>query len=154
MHERRFAALALTILMSCSGLARAGSFVNHSDAGVAIHAYDPVAYFDEGEPLAGKPEFTADWGGATWQFASAEHRDRFQAMPEKYAPQFGGYCAYGVANHTDVNGDPELWRIVDGKLYFNNNRIAQALWARDVPGHIKEGDANWPDVKAKVESGK
>lgn len=121
----------------------------YSDASGAIRGYDPVAYFTLGRPVKGSPAFTYRWNGAEWRFASAENRDRFAAAPQKYAPQYGGYCAYGVANGYAVKIEPDAWSVVDGKLYLNYDRSVQAKWKKDVPGYIGKADANWPQVLAK-----
>ena len=118
-------------------------------AGVAVKGYDVVAYFTDGKPVKGSPEFTHWWQGATWQFASAEHRAAFARDPAKYAPQYGGYCAYAVSQGDIVDVDPRQWKIVDGRLYLNANVLAQTLWVRDPAGHIKKGDANWPLIPRK-----
>ena len=115
-----------------------------SDGGAAIRGYDPVAYFTEGKPVKGKTEFTHQWKGATWRFASAANRERFAAAPEKYAPQYGGYCAYGVASGYTVKTEPDAWSVVEGKLYLNYDRNVQASWVKDIPGYIRKADANWP----------
>jgi YHS domain-containing protein len=112
--------------------------------GVAARGYDVVAYFEDGEPVPGSSEHAHEWRGATWQFASAGHRDLFAADPERYAPQYGGYCAYAVAKGTTADIDPRAWKIVDGRLYLNKSPKVQALWEKDVPGHIAAADANWP----------
>jgi len=117
-----------------------------SASGVAIRGYDPVAYFTEAKPVRGKAEFAHSWNGTTWHFASAEHRDRFKAEPAKYAPQYGGYCAYAVSKGYVAPIDPTAWRIVDGKLYLNYNADIQKTWSSDVAGYIRRGDANWPKV--------
>ncbi|HET7715424.1 MAG TPA: YHS domain-containing (seleno)protein [Bauldia sp.] len=109
---------------------------------VAIEGYDAVAYFTLGKATKGSDTFTRDWGGATWYFASAENRDRFAANPEAYAPQFGGLCAEGVAFHeVTVNIEPEVFAIVDGKLYFT----AATAFA-DLPGNLPNAVKNWPEV--------
>ncbi len=113
---------------------------------LAIRGTDPVAYFTEGEPVAGSAEFEHEWKGATWRFASAENRDLFVENPEQYAPQYGGYCAYAVANGYTASIDPEAWRIVDDKLYLNFSPRVQRLWQRDIPGHITQANANWPEA--------
>lgn len=112
--------------------------------GLAIRGTDPVAYFTEEKPVRGSAEFEYEWMGSTWRFASAENRDLFSENPDQYAPQYGGYCAYAVANGYTASIDPNAWRIVDGKLYLNFNRRVQNLWQQDIPGHIAKGDANWP----------
>ena len=112
----------------------------------AIHGYDPVAYFTDGKPVPGKEDFEFQWMGAKWLFASAEHRDTFKSAPDKYAPQYGGYCAYGVAQGNAVDIDPNAWSIVDGKLYLNYDMGVQKKWKQDVPGFIVKANKNWPAV--------
>ena len=114
--------------------------------GMAIRGYDPVAYFTEGKPVAGKPEFTHVWKSATWYFSSAANRDKFRQDPERWAPQYGGYCAYGVAQGYAVKIEVDQWSVVDGKLYLNYDRSVQRTWKRDIPGYIRKADKNWPDV--------
>ena len=111
--------------------------------GLAVKGYDVVAYFADGGPVKGTANDSYQWQGATWQFASPEHRAAFMREPAKYAPQYGGYCAYAVAQGNIVDIDPNQWKIVNGKLYLNANFLAQTLWLRDPAGHIKNGDANW-----------
>ena len=112
---------------------------------VALSGYDAVSFFD-GDARKGSPDFQASYNGATWHFASAENRDRFSANPEKYAPQYGGYCAWAVSEGYLAKGDPRFAKIVAGKLYLNFNRNIQAKWEQDIPSHIARGDANWPGV--------
>jgi hypothetical protein len=114
--------------------------------GVAVKGYDPVAYFNDGRPVKGSPEHTFKWKGATWRFVTAEHRDAFMREPTKYAPQYGGYCAFGVSQSAIVDIDPNQWKIVEGRLYLNANALAQRLWTYDPEGHIKKGDAYWQVV--------
>ncbi len=123
--------------------------VNQTFFGVAIRGYDPVAYFDVGRPERGRSKHSHEWMGATWRFASAERRDRFAADPERYAPRYGGYCAYAVSQGTTAPIDPEAWKIVDGRLYLNKSPRVQELWEQDVPGHIARADANWPRILAE-----
>ena len=112
----------------------------------AIHGYDPVAYFTDGKPVMGKDEFEFDWGGAKWHFATAEHRDAFKGAPEKYSPQYGGYCAYAVSQGHVADIDPNSWSIVDGKLYLNYDADVQKKWKMDIPGYVMKADKNWPAV--------
>jgi len=112
--------------------------------GLALQGYDPVAYFADGKPTAGSVAISYRWQGAAWHFSSAQHRDAFAADPLRYAPQFGGYCAYAVSRGTTAEGDPKQWAVVDGKLYVNNNPLAQKLWNQDRPGNIEAGVINWP----------
>lgn len=121
----------------------------YADADGAIRGYDPVAYFTAGKPIKGNKTFQHQWRGATWSFASAENRDLFAVDPERYAPQFGGYCAFGVANGYTPAIDPNAWAIVDGKLYLNLNADVQQRWNKDTPAWITKAQANWPKVLAK-----
>lgn len=116
---------------------------------LALDGYDPVAYFALGKPVKGVAEFSATWNGATWRFSSAENKSAFEKEPVKYAPQFGGYCAWAVSEGYTAKGDPFAWRIVDGKLYVNYDTSVQKTWEKDIPGHITKGDANWPKVLGK-----
>lgn len=120
--------------------------INKDGQSVAIKGYDPVAYFTQSKPVKGSAAFTQQYMGATWWFASAADRDQFAAMPEKYAPQYGGYCAYGVSRGHTVSVDPEAWRVVDGKLFLNYSKGVQKDWLKDVPGNIKLADRNWPGL--------
>ncbi|MCK5090361.1 MAG: YHS domain-containing protein [Hyphomicrobiaceae bacterium] len=117
--------------------------------GVAVGGYDPVAFFTDGKPAKGNKDLTTNYDGATWRFASAANRDAFQADPAKYAPQYGGYCAYAVSKGSTAKGDPQAWTVHDGKLYLNYNKNVRATWAQDIPGNVKKGDANWPAVLEK-----
>jgi YHS domain-containing protein len=114
--------------------------------GVAVGGYDPVAYFTQGKPVKGSEDFTLQHEGATWRFASAENRATFEADPAKYAPQYGGYCAYAVAKGSTAKAEPDAWTIHAGKLYLNFDRSVRAIWEKDIPGYIKKADANWPGV--------
>jgi len=113
---------------------------SYEPSGIAIRGYDTVAYFTEGKPMEGSDEFTTDWQGATWKFASQEHLDLFKADPQKYAPQYGGYCAYGVAQESLVKIEPDQWTIHDDKLYLNYNAKLNNEWKKDIPGYIAAAD--------------
>jgi len=113
----------------------------YEESGIALRGYDTVAYFTEGQPREGKDQFSTKWMGATWKFASQEHLNLFEAAPEQYAPQYGGYCAYGIAAQDAlVKIEPELWTIVDEKLYLNYNDSIQRKWEKDIPGFITQAD--------------
>ena len=116
---------------------------------VVLKGYDPVAYFTEKKPVPGKAEFTARHEGATYRFASAANRDTFAAAPQGYAPQYGGYCAYGMASGYKAPIEPDAWTIVDGKLYLNYNQSVRSRWSGDIPGFVRKADANWPTVRSK-----
>ncbi|MEM0943259.1 MAG: YHS domain-containing (seleno)protein [Pseudomonadota bacterium] len=120
--------------------------VYQSFLGTAIDGTDPVAYFTEGRPVEGSSDYTHEWNGATWRFSSADNLAKFSADPAKYAPQYGGYCAWAVAQGYTASTDPNAWRIVDGKLYLNYNADVQTRWEADIPGHITSADGNWPEV--------
>ena len=115
----------------------------------AVGGYDPVAYFTDGKPVAGSSSFTHQWKGVTWRFASEKNRDLFKASPDKYAPQYGGYCAWAVSQGYTAKGDPKYWKVVDGKLYLNYDASVQTNWEKDIPGHIANANRNWPKVLAK-----
>lgn len=125
---------------------RAEKPVNMTFTGVAIKGYDPVAYFTEGKPAKGSSDFAHEWNGAEWRFASAAHRDLFKADPVKYAPQFGGYCAWAVSRGYTAGIDPDAWKIVNGRLYLNYNAKVQAQWAENIPGNIAKAEENWPKI--------
>jgi YHS domain-containing protein len=126
------------------------SAVNVDAKGIGIRGHDPVAYFTAGAPTPGKPEFSASHAGVTYHFASAANRDAFKSNPAKYAPQYGGFCAMGVALEKKLDGDPAAWHIHDGKLYLNVNKDVQKRWLQDVPGNNKKADAVWPQIKDKT----
>lgn len=114
--------------------------------GVAIRGADPVAYFAEGQRRDGREEHSHEWRGATWRFSSEANRAAFAADPERFAPQYGGYCAYAVAKGSTASVDPDAWKIVDGKLYLNYSKSIQKTWEQDIPGYIAKADANWPGL--------
>ena len=115
---------------------------------VALGGHDAVAYFTESRPIEGSSELEYRWKGATWRFASQRNLEAFQADAEAYAPQYGGYCAYAVSQGATAPGDPNVWRIVDGKLYLNVNEAVGKIWANDIPGYIAKADAIWPELLA------
>jgi hypothetical protein len=151
--SRRLSLALSSVVVLALGLAAAGHAVapvNKTLLGsLAVDGYDPVAYFTEGKPVEGKKEFSTDWNGAKWRFASAANRDLFVAEPAKYAPQYGGYCAWAVANNYTADTDPEAWAVVDGKLYLNYDKKVQEKWRQDVPGNIAKADQNWPKLSAE-----
>ncbi len=136
------------VLLLCGTLSASAQSIYTDEKGVAIKGYDAVAYFTDSKPLEGKSEFAHEWMGAKWHFASAEHRDLFKAAPEKYAPQYGGFCAFGVCKkNAKFSTDPTAWKIIEGKLYLNYNKQTQDAWAKDLlPGTITNGDMNWKSL--------
>ena len=120
--------------------------VNATPKGVAIKGYDPVAYFTDRKPVKGMEVFAHSWNGARWLFASAGNRDRFKADPERYAPRYGGYCAFAVSRGTTADIDPEAWTIYEGRLYLNLDKKIQHIWEQDIPGYIRKADEKWPKI--------
>lgn len=147
---RIVAVVALTVLVALVAprITHAGEDPVYTGflSSLAVDGYDPVAYFTDGKPVEGKSEFEVEYNGATWRFESAANRDAFAADPAKYAPQYGGYCAWAVSQGYTAKGDPQNWRIVDGKLYLNYNASVQKKWAQNIPGNIQAADTNWPKV--------
>jgi len=123
-----------------SGMTTAG-------AQLAAHGYDTVAYFTQRRAVLGSSAHMAKHQGAAYRFASAENKMKFEADPNKYAPQFGGFCAYGTSVGAKFDGDPRLFKVVDGKLYFNLNPDIQKLWFKDIPGNIRKAEANWTKIR-------
>lgn len=128
------------------------------ETGFAVSGYDVVAYFDleqsevgapQPEGVQGRSDLTAEHNGATFAFSTEENRDKFLANPEAYAPQYDGHCAYGVAQGGKVPGNPNLWRIVDGKLFLNITETVVGFWEEDIPGNINQSTSNWPGLEAK-----
>ena len=123
--------------------------VNKDLDGAAVKGFDVVAYFVENKPVKGNKEFQYEWMGAKWQFSSAANRELFTANPSKYAPQYGGYCAFAVSEGHKAPVDPNVWKIVDGKLYLNYDASVGKVWRQDIPGRIAKADKNWPDLVKK-----
>lgn len=113
---------------------------------IAINGYDPVAYFTTSEPVEGLAEFSSGWEDATVLFASAAHKEMFDGNPEKYAPKYGGYCAFAVSRGYTASTVPEAWTVHEGRLYLNYSRSVRALWSARRSSHIQSADANWPGV--------
>jgi YHS domain-containing protein len=113
---------------------------------VAIKGYDTVAYFTESKPVKGNKAFSTEYKGAVWYFASQENLQRFLVEPERYAPQFGGYCAYAVSRNTTASIKPEIFNIHGGKLYLNYNASVQRRWLKDLEKGISNANKNWPDL--------
>lgn len=135
-------------LFGADGQAEARQLFDQNGAGIAIQGYDPVAYFTDGKAVKGSDAFPYQWLGATWHFASAEHRDLFTADPVKYAPQYGGYCTSGIVGANLHGADPKIWRIVDGKLYLNGSQYALKHFADSAPEGIEASDAKWEELQA------
>lgn len=152
MLDARLRTVAVTVAVALllGGALHALEPVNKTFlGGLAVDGYDVVAYFTDGAPVEGSSAHTVKWNGAVWRFASAEHKAAFEKEPEKYAPAYGGYCAWAVAHGYTADTDPEAWAIVDGRLFLNYDKKIQAKWRQDVPGYVAQGDANWPRLLAE-----
>lgn len=147
LNRRRLVLTAAAALLAPALAVPARAQAVFADGGLALRGYDPVAYFTDGIPTRGKPEHALTWMGAQWRFASAANRDAFAQAPERYAPQYGGYCAWAVSQGYLAPVDPAQWRIVDGRLYLNATAGVQRRWLRDIPGHIARADSNWPGLR-------
>ena len=126
----------------------AGEFYERD--GVAIKGYDPVAYLVDGKATRGSPEHTAQYLGSTFHFSSGANRDAFAANPAKYAPQYGGFCAFGTSGGYKAAIDPAAFTVIEGKLYLNYNSDVQKRWRTDIPGYVAKADAKWPEVSRQT----
>ncbi len=142
----KIAASALLSMTLVTSALAAGPQVNTSNTGLAMQGYDPVAYFTIGKPTEGSYKITSVYKDVTYRFANEEHKAAFDANPDKYLPQYGGFCAFGAAMGYKFDGDPENWRIVDGELYLNLSDEIQADWEKDIPGYIAKADDKWEKI--------
>lgn len=142
---------ALSVALATASIA-AGVELNASSTGLALQGYDPVAYFTQGEPTKGDYRISTIHNDATYRFANEEHKAAFEADPEAYLPQYGGYCAFGAAMGFKFDGDPEYWKIVDGELFLNLSKDIQVRWEEDIPGLVERADTNWSDIAGKTPS--
>jgi hypothetical protein len=151
IHRTRHLLLFALIvtLASTATWAATKSVINTASDRLALHGYDAVAYFADGKPAKGSSSFEYRWKDAVWRFTSAANRDRFASDPARFSPEFGGYCAYAVSQGHTADGDPNVWRIVEGRLYLNYSKSVQKLWEKDVPGNIAKGRGNWPRVLSR-----
>jgi YHS domain-containing protein len=139
----------MVFMLVFTGTLFASSPINTDSNGVAIKGYDPVAYFTMNKPVKGNNNFEYEWKGAKWRFSSENNMKLFIEDPDKYAPRYGGYCAYGVAVNALFDIKPEAWSMVDGNLYLNKNLNVRETWKKDISGNIKKADMNWPGVLKK-----
>lgn len=140
------APLIMLVLGACTTL----EMPTYTDEAGAIRGYDPVAYHVEQKPVRGHPTWSTQYNDATWYFASEANRDLFLGDPERYAPQYGGYCAYAMSGGRVVPTDPNAWHIDDGKLYLNYSQAIRKVWIKDVPGYVRNADRRWSE---KIDSG-
>ena len=123
--------------------------INVDTEGLAVRGFDAVAYFAVDAAVKGDAKYSYVWNGAKWLFSSEENMKKFAAAPDAYAPQFGGYCSYAVSEGYTANGDPEAWKIVDGKLYLNYNKQVKEKWEQQQSERIDRGRTNWQEFKTK-----
>src|SRR5882757_9078285 len=131
------------LTVAASAMAQKAEVFTTSDG--AIRGYDAVAYFKEGKPVKGDAKFAYTYKGASWRFSSQKNLDLFKTNPDQYAPQYGGYCAYGTSQGHKAPIDPQAWTIVNGKLYLNYSSSIKETWVKDKPGFIQMADKNWPE---------
>ena len=136
--------------MAAASEKAAAPAVNAAD-GIGVKGYDPVAYFTAGRPTPGLKQYAYRLKGVTYRFASAEDREEFEAAPEMYLPQYGGYCAYAMSLDRIADIDPSRWAIVNHKLYLNNNYLSFHLWSLDKNRNIASADHNWPSYPKQPE---
>lgn len=134
------------VILGNNAYARASAINLGGSESTAVQGYDVMAYWNQGKALKGDANITLDYKNATWHFASEANRDAFAANPEKYAPQYGGYCAYAAGKGYLANVDVNAWTIYNEKLYLNYSKSVRALWSLDKAGYIASGDANWPKI--------
>lgn len=141
----------LILFAVCFGYSGAQTVTYYNPDGVAINGYDPVAYFVDHAAVKGVKQFSYSWQGTEWHFKNQANLDAFKADPEKYSPQFGGYCAYGASEDHKSPTEPAAFTIVNGKLYLNYNLKVKELWMKDTNGNIRKAEANWVTLKDKKE---
>lgn len=146
-----FLAVFVGIAVSFAACAKTANFaaVNTDGENVALKGFDAVAYFAVENAVAGNPKYEYAWNGAKWLFSNAENLERFKQNPEAYAPQYGGYCSYAVSKGYTADGDPNAWKIVDGKLYLNYNPEVKEIWEKELQQNIKKGQEHWVEFNTK-----
>jgi hypothetical protein len=154
IDKRGFITLTAAIMLATGVIGAgpafaAGPDVNATVTGLALRGYDPVSYFANNKPVMGDFTITAVHNGATYRFSSEAHKAMFEKDPAKYLPQYGGFCAFGTAQGYKVDGDPNVWKIVDNKLYLNLAPPVAKRWREDIPGHVKSANKNWSSIKDK-----
>lgn len=148
MVRRGLLFAGLLACLAFAGFAGAGEYFEKD--GVAIRGYDPVAFFTQDQAVKGSAKFAAEHEGSVFHFASQANRDAFVANPARYAPQYGGYCAFGTASGYKAAIDPQAFTIVAGKLYLNYNEDVRRQWSKDIPGMVSKADRQWPEVRKQT----
>ena len=140
-----FFAVSLSIVASTAHAAKDPIYTKRF-SNLAVSGYDTVAYFTQSEALKGDEQFATEWMGAEWRFSSIENLNAFIEAPEKYAPQYGGYCAYAASANRAVSADPKQWTIHNDKLYLNYNKKVKEEWLQNPDAYIANADKNWPGL--------
>ncbi len=152
IHYQSTRLITLFILIVTSQSVLAGNGINTKPgAGPAIHGYDPVAYFVNGEPQQGSEAYSYNHQGVTWQFSNEENKQLFIGSPESYIPQYGGFCAYAASRNYIADADPVAWTIDDGKLYLNYSLSVRETWLGDRKSNISKADGYWPELVEKAQ---
>jgi len=138
--------LSFSTFYSSSVLAKDSEISTGFFSDTAVSGYDTVAYFKQNKAVEGLKKYSTEYKGATWLFSSEQNKLDFIASPEKFAPQYGGYCAYAISNNNTASGDPELWSIHDNKLYLSYNKDIEKKWEKDKEGIVKNANGNWPKI--------
>lgn len=146
MQNRRFIFGILTAIAFAPIAWAQDKPVYFATDGAAMAGYDPVSYFDSAVPVRGEPSIAVMWKGAQWHFASQENRERFESNPRAFAPQFGGYCSYAMANGVLKSTDPMAWQVVDGRLYLTHSPAVERIWEQDRSANIHLAEENWPVI--------
>lgn len=141
--------LVIALALGGTAFAETKTLINVDRSGLAVQGYDVVAYFTDSQPVKGSPQFSSTYGGGTYHFATAEHKAAFDKEPSKYAPQFGGFCAYAVAKNSTAKIEPDAFQIVNGRLLLQYDKSIRAKFSKDTPGNLAKADTNWPGLVAK-----
>ncbi|ORU90919.1 MAG: hypothetical protein A6F71_08225 [Cycloclasticus sp. symbiont of Poecilosclerida sp. M] len=147
MKAIHYSTLWLLLLINSASCYAANELINTNKQGIAVHGYDPVAYFTEGKPVKGDPSLQYQWSGATWLFSNAVNLKAFTDTPTKYAPQFGGFCAYAASSGHFADIEPDAWSIVNGKLYLNYNQSVRGVWNSNRTKFIHQAKQLWPTMR-------
>ncbi len=143
-QAHKFSVLAVALVLLTGNV-----FANVQYSTPAVGGYDLVSYQEAKRPARGSGHFASQHGGITYLFANSANQKQFEANPDKYLPAYGGYCAFGVSVGKKFAADPEVWRVVDGRLYLNLDANIQDDWLKDVPGRIAAADSRWPGIRNK-----
>lgn len=143
IHQNAMKGMLAIILCGLAASSVCAQSINVDADGLAVKGYDVVAYFTYGQPLKGDHRLSYTWKGAQWRFMSSEHLNAFQATPEKYAPQYGGYCAFAVSKGSRADIDPHVWSVTEGKLYLNHSWQASGLWKKNLQNNIAQAGTHW-----------